>query len=176
MNSVLNVAAHSALFFVAKKREAQRFIIDARAANRLFQPPPSGPRTEPSRVLCSVTGDGIRRCPQRVHQMRIPAWLRSFLGLPFVFASEIGVAGQTIEEKRSVNHDSSDGFSCKDVTNEFTASGVADEPLRLSSNHALPPFLERPKRSSWIRGLPVVPCRQLRCGRALAALHRRRPQ
>ena len=43
MNFVLNVAAHSGLFFVALKREAQRFIIGARAANRLFQPPPSGP-------------------------------------------------------------------------------------------------------------------------------------
>ena len=45
MNFVLNVAAHSGRFFVAKKREAQRFIIDARAiaANRILQPPPSGP-------------------------------------------------------------------------------------------------------------------------------------
>ena len=45
MNFVLNVAALLGLFFVAKKREAQRFIIDARAiaANRFLQPPPSGP-------------------------------------------------------------------------------------------------------------------------------------
>ena len=32
-------------------------------------------------------------------------------------------------------------FLGEDVTDEFTASGVADETLRLSSNHALPPIL-----------------------------------
>ena len=72
------------------------------------------------------------------HQMRIPAWLFSFFGLPFLCVSEIIVASQTIEEKRSVPTTHPMGFCwamfpCQDVTDECTASGVADEPSRLAS-------------------------------------------
>ena len=38
-----DAAEHVGLFLVAKKAGAQRFIIDARASNRHFLRPPSGP-------------------------------------------------------------------------------------------------------------------------------------
>ena len=59
---VEDAVEHVGLFFVAKKAGAQRFIIDARASNRHFLRPPSGPlHTREGPLPCRITGSARRR-------------------------------------------------------------------------------------------------------------------
>ena len=72
------VVEYVGLFFVAKKAGAQRFFIDARASNRHFLNPPSGPLLT-SEELCHVEFQGafedakIWDCGFGGHQERVPS-------------------------------------------------------------------------------------------------------
>ena len=65
---------HFGLFFVAKKVEAQRFIIDARASNRVFLNPPSGPL----RTGCPFESQ------ERMRTNRIGLWIRPIFRVRFI--------------------------------------------------------------------------------------------
>ena len=81
---VEDAVEHVGLFVVAKKDSAQRFIMDARARNRHFLQPPSGPLLT-GEGLCHVEFQGAPEDVQNWfvgsadiktrYQMRIPGWL-----------------------------------------------------------------------------------------------------
>ena len=61
---VEDAVEHVGLFFVAKKAGAQRFTIDARASNRHFLKPPSGPLVT-KEGLCQVEFQGSQEDAHR---------------------------------------------------------------------------------------------------------------
>ena len=101
---------HVGLIFVAKNAGAQRFITDARASNRHFLRPPSGPLLT-GEGLCHVEFQGAPQDAQNwfvgsadiknaFHQMRSLGWLQAFFPLSNVLASEVGCAYKTVNQKR----------------------------------------------------------------------------
>ena len=95
--------AHIGLFFVAKNAGVQRFIIDARASNRHFLNPPSGPLVEFQGAHEDVQNFfvGSADVKNAFHQMRISEWLQLFSALPAVLASELGYTGKRSTQKKT---------------------------------------------------------------------------
>ena len=102
---------HVGPFFVAKKAGARRFIPDARASNRSFLSPPSGPLLT-AEGLCHVEFQGASEdvsklvCGFGRYQERVSSDAHSstvasvFFALPTVLASKVGYTGKTVEQKR----------------------------------------------------------------------------
>ena len=98
------------LDFVLKKAEAQSFIIDARASNRLFLDLPLG-RCLQVKDFCNVEIQrfledaqnwfvGSADIKNAFHQIRILTWIHAFFALSAVLVSEVDYTGKTINQKR----------------------------------------------------------------------------
>ena len=139
-------------FFVAKDGGAQRFIIHARASNRQFIHPPSGPflkGEELSHVEFHGTPEDARNvCVGSADPRWLQAYLHCLLSSHRMFAT-----GKTLDQKRLVLDPLKNlvpstlprGFSramffCQDVTDHCTHTGSFDSPLRLR-NHSTPLLL-----------------------------------
>mgnify|MGYP000913042800 CR=1 FL=1 len=127
---VEDAVEHVGLFFVAKKAGAQRFIIDARASNRHFLKPPSGPLLT-GEGLCHVEFQGAPEDAQNwfvgsadiknaFGQIRIPRWLQAFVRCPLF--SHLKLATQEKPKTScsrffdiSCSYNTSDGFFLGDV-------------------------------------------------------------
>ena len=91
-------------FFVAKKAGVQRFIIDARASNRHFLKPPSGPLVT-SEGLCHVEFQGAPEDAQSWfvgYKIPTPRWLQAFFALSAVFASDVGYNPKRLAPDRMI--------------------------------------------------------------------------
>ena len=147
------------------KAGAQKFIVDARASDRHFLRPPSGPWLT-GEGLCHAELQGAPEDAQNwfvgsadfknaFRQLRIPGWLQAFFFCtPGVLASEVGYTGKTIERKRLVPDSliylvpttlpmgfSGTMFFGQDVTDHCTLSGSADSHLFVCRDHSKPLLL-----------------------------------
>jgi hypothetical protein len=85
------------IFAVPKDGDAQRLIIDARAANAEFKDPPHVVLPTPDKLAAVRAESGRHFFAAKVdldnfyHRMILPAWIQPFFALPTVRADEVGV-------------------------------------------------------------------------------------
>lgn len=91
--------AVNGVFTVAKDADADRLIIDARAANRLFVDSPHVALPNPSHLVLMQVPAGTTMYSGKsdlsnfYHHLSMPAWLRPYFALPALTASELQSLG-----------------------------------------------------------------------------------
>lgn len=89
-------AVVNGVFAVAKDGDAQRLIIDARPANRLFKRPDKVSLPSPenlARLVAPAEGFFVAKSDvdSYYHRLRLPKWLCTYFGLPALSAKELGL-------------------------------------------------------------------------------------
>ena len=90
-------AAVNSVFAVAKDADSDRLIIDAQLGNSFFQECPTVKLPNPSHLSALKVPAGFRlvACKSDLrdfyHQLAIPQWMQTFLGLPPISAAELGL-------------------------------------------------------------------------------------